>query len=205
MTDIVACLNSSEPIEKFLLDIHCILQKITYADNFYVVLQDSNDRHTFPYFHDVKDDIDVEKLQGTEKEAINHTFTAYALYSHKVCNYCEQDIQGLIDSKTVNMLGSLPKQWLCFPLTHHNVFLGAFIIQSYRRENEYNDTIVEVLYTISHVISSTLDAFKNQQELMYANQELQRYQNELEDKVKGRTEQLENSLLELHKEIARRE
>ena len=34
MTDIVACLNSSDSIQRFLLDIHCILQKVTYADNF---------------------------------------------------------------------------------------------------------------------------------------------------------------------------
>ena len=204
MTDIVACLNTSSSIEKFLLDIHCILQKVTYADNFYVVLQDAQERLTFPYFHDVKDDIDVEALQGIDKEAITHTLTAYALSSHKVCNYREQDIQQLIESGQVNMLGSLPKQWLCFPLSHHNIFLGAFIIQSYRNENEYDDTIVDVLFTISHVISSALDAFKTQQALVSANHQLQSYQSELEEKVKKRTQQLEASLDDLKKEIAHR-
>ncbi|MDE3273271.1 diguanylate cyclase domain-containing protein [Pseudoalteromonas sp. G4] len=204
MTDIVACLNSCASIENFLLDIHCILQKVTYADNFYVVLQDENERLTFPYFHDVKDSINVDSLQGIDKEALSHTLTAYALSGHKVCNYQERDIQNLIDSGTVNMLGSLPKQWLCFPLTHHDVFLGAFIIQSYRNENEYDSTIVDVLFTISHVISSALDAFRMQQALLKANNKLQSYQLELEAKVKKRTEQLEQSVNELKKEVTYR-
>lgn len=204
MTDIVACLNSCASIEKFLLDIHCILQKVTYADNFYVVLQDKNERLTFPYFHDVKDDIDVDAIQGIEKEAINHTLTAYALSSHKVCNYQASDIQNLINAGTVKMLGSLPKQWLCFPLTHHEHFLGAFIIQSYRNENEYDNTIVDVLFTISHVISSALHAFKTQQALVQANHKLQSYQSELEEQVRERTQELEASLSDLKKEIIQR-
>lgn len=204
ITDIVACLNTSTSIESFLLDIHHTLKKVTYAENFYVVLQDKNDRLTFPYFHDVKDDINVKSLQGVDKEALNHTLTAYALSSHKVCNYRAGDIQTLIDSGTVKMLGSLPMQWLCFPLTHHDAFLGAFIIQSYRKEDEYDNTIVEILYTISHVISSALHAFKTQQALINANHQLQSYQFELEDKVKKRTEQLECSLSELKSEIIHR-
>ncbi|WP_372769349.1 diguanylate cyclase domain-containing protein [Pseudoalteromonas sp.] len=205
MTDIVACLNSSASIEKFLLDIHCILQKVTYADNFYVVLQDDKERLTFPYFHDVKDDIDVDSLQGIDKEELNHTLTAYALSNHRVCNYQAHDIQNLIETGTVKMLGSLPKQWLCFPLSHRNEFLGAFIIQSYRNENEYDTTIVDVLFTISHVISSALDAFHTQQALVKANTKLQSYQLELEAQVKKRTEQLEESVNNLKKEIMYRE
>lgn len=201
MTDIVACLNSCASIESFLLDIHCILQKVTYADNFYVVLQDENERLTFPYFHDVKDNIDVDSLQGIGKEEIDNTLTAYALSNNKVCNYNQQKIQHLIDAGKIKMLGSLPKQWLCFPLSHQESFLGAFIIQSYRRENEYDETIVDVLFTISHVISSALDAFRMQQALISANNKLQNYQLELEAKVKKRTEQLEQSVNELKKEI----
>lgn len=205
MTDIVACLNSSSSIEKFLLDIHCILQKVTYADNFYVVLFDEDERLNFPYFHDVKDDINIDELQSIARESLDNTLTAFALSSHQVCNFNEHDIEHLIQSGQVKMLGSLPKQWLCFPLSHHNMHLGAFVIQSYRRQDEYNETIVEVLFTISHVISSALAAFKMQQELISSNLRLQNYQGELELRVKERTEQLEQTVNDLTKEISYRE
>ncbi|MDK2594210.1 sensor domain-containing diguanylate cyclase [Pseudoalteromonas obscura] len=205
MTDIVACLNTSDSIQRFLLDIHCILQKVTYADNFYVVLYQENGNLSFPYFHDVKDDIQAEELDNLSLDDISHSLTAFALKSHKVCNFKQKDIEQLIESNEVSILGSVPKQWLCFPLVNRNQHLGAFIIQSYRKENEYSGMIVDVLYTISHVISSALDAFNNQQALIEANRALQNYQSELEVKVQERTSELKESLNKLEHEIEVRE
>jgi diguanylate cyclase (GGDEF)-like protein len=205
MADIVACLNTSDSIQRFLLDIHCILQKITYADNFYVVLFKQDGLLSFPYFHDVKDDLRAEDLEGLDVSEISKSLTAYALNKKQVCNFSSDDIENLISQGTLEVLGSLPKQWLCFPLLNRDTFLGAFIIQSYRREQEYSQVIVELLYTISHVISSALDAFNNQQELLEANQTLQNYQSELEHRVEERTKELKTSLEELKKEVAKRE
>ncbi len=204
MTDIIACLNTCESVEHFLLDIHCILQRITYADNFYVVLINDKNQLSFPYFHDVKDNIDTDKLQGLSAEDIANTLTAYALKNKKVCNYDQQKIEDLINTKQVNMLGTIPKQWLCFPLEHSGHYLGAFIIQSYRREQEYDDLTVDLLYTISHVISSSLSAFNTQQALKFANMELQDHHLKLEQKVKSRTLELEESLQQLQAEVDQR-
>ncbi|QPB83163.1 diguanylate cyclase [Pseudoalteromonas rubra] len=205
MTDIVACLNTSDSIQRFLLDIHCILQKVTYADNFYVVLYREDGSLTFPYFHDVKDDIDPEDLEALSLDEIAHSLTAYALQSQNVCNYTTEQLNEMVAEGRLNIIGTVPKQWLCFPLVNRNNFMGAFIIQSYRREDEYSGVIVDVLFTISHVISSALDAFNNQQALVEANTVLQNYQGELEIKVAERTQELESSLSELQKEISIRE
>ncbi|MCG7535030.1 GGDEF domain-containing protein [Pseudoalteromonas sp. OOF1S-7] len=205
MTDIVACLNTSDSIQRFLLDIHCILQKVTYADNFYVVLFREDGSLTFPYFHDVKDDINPEDLEALSLEEIAQSLTAYALQSQSVCNYNSEQLHQLVAQGRLNIIGTVPKQWLCFPLVNRSNFMGAFIIQSYRREDEYSGVIVDVLYTISHVISSALDAFNNQQALVEANKVLQNYQGELESKVAERTKELESSLAELQKEISMRE
>ncbi|TMP28212.1 GGDEF domain-containing protein [Pseudoalteromonas rubra] len=205
MTDIVACLNTSDSIQRFLLDIHCILQKVTYADNFYVVLFREDGSLTFPYFHDVKDDINPSDLEALSLDEIAHSLTAYALQSQSVCNFKREQLHQLVAQGRLKILGTVPKQWLCFPLVNRNNFMGAFIIQSYRREDEYSGVIVDVLYTISHVISSALDAFNNQQALVEANKVLQNYQSELESKVAERTQELESSLSELQKEIRTRE
>ncbi|ALO42851.1 Diguanylate cyclase (GGDEF) domain-containing protein [Pseudoalteromonas phenolica] len=205
MTDIVACLNTSDSIQRFLLDIHCILQKVTYADNFYVVLFKKNGELSFPYFHDVKDDIRAEDLEDIKFEQIKKTLTAYALEQKTICNFTDVEIQQLIDAGTLQVLGTVPQQWLCFPLKNRNHFLGAFIIQSYRRNDEYSGVIVDVLYTISHVISSALDAFNNQQALLEANQTLQDYQAELEKHVAARTQELQQSLEDLQHEVEKSE
>ena len=205
MADIVACLNTSDSIQRFLLDIHCILQKITYADNFYVVLFKQDGLLSFPYFHDVKDDLRAEDLEDLDVAEIEKSLTAYALTKRQVCNFTSDDIEQLIANGTLEILGSLPRQWLCFPLQNREVFLGAFIIQSYRREQEYSGVIVELLYTISHVISSALDAFNNQQALLEVNHTLQNYQSELETRVEARTRELQTSLEELRIEVSKRE
>ena len=205
MTDIVACLNTSDSIQRFLLDIHCILQKVTYADNFYVVLFKNNGELSFPYFHDVKDDIRAEDLEDIKFEQIQKTLTAYAIEKKSICNFTDVEINKLIESGTLQVLGTVPQQWLCFPLKNRNHFLGAFIIQSYRRSDEYSGVIVDVLYTISHVISSALDAFNNQQALLEANQTLQDYQAELEHHVSERTKELQQSLEDLQNEVAKSE
>ncbi|MDP4983193.1 sensor domain-containing diguanylate cyclase [Pseudoalteromonas tunicata] len=204
MTDIVACLNSSDSIHRFLLDIHCILQKVTYADNFYVVLLGEDKRLTFPYFHDVKDDFDADELNGIALADLSSTLTYYALAQQSVCNFNQSQLLELTQAGTIKVLGSLPKQWLCFPLKNRDSFLGAFIIQSYRREDEYSGVIVDILFTISHIIASALDAFNNQQALFDANQRLAEYQNELEDEVDKRTQELQKSLLNLQHEIEQR-
>nr|WP_245699419.1 GGDEF domain-containing protein [Pseudoalteromonas byunsanensis] len=205
MTDIVACLNTSDSIQRFLLDIHCILQKVTYADNFYVVLFGGEGTLQFPYFHDVMDDIRAEDLEDIDLNVVEQTLTGYAISQRKICNFTQQDIQQLIDSGEIQVLGTMPRQWLCFPLLNRSSYLGAFIIQSYRNEQEYSGVIVDVLFTISHVISSALDAFNNQRDLLEANEALQIYQRELEERVQARTQELQKSLEEVRLEVTKRE
>ncbi|MFC3034591.1 diguanylate cyclase [Pseudoalteromonas fenneropenaei] len=204
VTDIVACLNTSDSIGLFLLDIHCILQKVTYADNFYVVLRKEDGSLSFPYFHDVMDDIRAEDLEDLHHSDVKQSLTGYALTTQQVCNFTREDIDALIADGKLAVIGTMPKQWLCFPLINRQNFMGAFIIQSYRRSDEYSGMIVDILFTISHVISSALDAFHNQQALMQANQALALYRIELEERVLQRTRELEKSLAELRQEVDKR-
>ncbi|RXF03044.1 sensor domain-containing diguanylate cyclase [Pseudoalteromonas sp. PS5] len=204
MTDIVSCLNTSESLEHFLLNVHCIVQKITYADNFYVVLQRQDGSFEFPYFHDVKDSISLDELNNLTTAELNKTLTYYALSSDSVKNYTEHSLKALTSTGVIDMLGSFPKQWLCFPLMNKDKHLGAFVLQSYRRQDEYSDSMVDLLYTVSHVIASAMDAFANQQALIDANQALRKHELELEKTVQARTFELQASLSELQSEIDKR-
>ncbi|PCK32208.1 GGDEF domain-containing protein [Pseudoalteromonas piscicida] len=204
MSDIVSCLNTSESLEHFLLNVHCIVQKITYADNFYVVLQHQNGQFEFPYFHDVKDSISLEELNSLTAGEIDKTLTHYALRSDSVKNYTEQMLQSLTEQGVIEIIGSLPKQWLCFPLINRDKHLGAFVIQSYRRQDEYSEAMVDLLYTVSHVIASAMDAFANQQALIEANRALKQHELELEKTVQARTKALQASLTELEIEVEKR-
>lgn len=114
MTDIVSCLNTSESLEHFLLNVHCIVQKITYADNFYVVLQRQDGEFEFPYFHDVKDSISLEDLNSLTSTEIDKTLTSYALRSDSVKNYSEHALMALTEKGVIEMLGSFPSNGCAF-------------------------------------------------------------------------------------------
>lgn len=158
---------------------------------------------TFPYYKDVMDDFTAEALDEIPLETIFSTLTFYAMKHKKVCVLSELDITHLIDLGEVKVLGTLPKQWLCFPLIHKDQFLGVFVIQSYRDQAEYQGVIIDLLTAISFVLASALCAFNNHAALLDAHKALSVQQAKLEELVKERTEALSQTVLSLEQEIAR--
>ena len=83
-------------------------------------------------------------------------------------------------------------------------YLGAFVIQSYRRTDEYDQDAMDILKAISHVGSSALVAFRNQEELFYANTSLKSYQSKLEALIDIRTQTIESKKQKLEVEVEQR-
>jgi diguanylate cyclase (GGDEF)-like protein len=188
-------MDSSESTFTLLNSIHQSLKSILYAENFFVVLVSSTKRYvTFPYFHDIKDSISSDELNSVPLENLYDTLTFYALKKKAVVCLVKDDIQQLIEDKEVNVLGSMPEQWLCFPLTYKGNFLGDFVIQSYRSTNEYNQDDINILNFISNVMAAALYLFNK-------NAELEEYKEQLEIKILDRTAELENTLKSLTVEV----
>lgn len=202
MREIFAFLGSSESTYNLLSSIHQSLKAVLYAENFFVVLLSAKKRYvTFPYYRDVKDKISSEELNLVPLEEIFETLTFYAIKKKKPVCLTKTEIQLLMDNGEVNIIGTIPEQWLCFPLTHQDNFLGDFVIQSYRSSEEYNQHDMDVLTLISNVIAAALFLFNQNAELNDALTELNEHKEQLEQKIKARTYELENTLGSLQIEI----
>lgn len=204
MGRIVACLNSSQNTHELVEQIHQVIKELLYADNFYVVLLNEDGALQFPYYVDSIDKFTEETLNSMSLEDIQSTMTFFALTSNVPCNFTSQDIEKLEKENIVKVLGTAPKQWLSFPLVMDETSLGAFIIQSYRNEQEYREREIELLLAISHVVSSAMSAYRSKEALSYANISLKAYQTKLEDLIRVRTEIIEQKKKSLEEEVHQR-
>ena len=201
---IVSCLTKKTDIRSMMEEIHSVISEILYAENFYVVLSNDGGALHFPYFVDSKDDFSEETLNALSLEDIQSSLTYFALTSTMECNFTRKDIDNLQRENLINVVGTLPEQWMSFPLVVDEYSLGAFIIQSYRDPNEYSEHDVELLKGISHVVSSAITVFQSQEDLAYANMSLKAYQTKLETLIKVRTEIIEQKKKDLEEEVAQR-
>jgi len=201
---IVACLTKCKNTRELLEDIHSIIAEMIYAENFYVVLMSEQGDLHFPYFVDSVDTFSEQALNNLSLDDIHSSLTFFALTSNMECNFTKGDIEQMQEQQLVNVVGSLPEQWMSFPLICDEDYLGAFVIQSYRRNDEYDQDAIEILKAISHVVSSAMVAFRNQEELYYANTSLKSYQSKLEALIEIRTQTIESKKQKLETEVQQR-
>jgi len=204
MNEIFSYMSSCDTTHALLDSIHHSLQSVIYAENFFVVLLNYNERYvTFPFYRDVIDTMSEEELNKVPLDDIFSTLTFYAIKKKKIVCLKKPEIDELLSRDEVTMIGTIPKQWLCFPLQHKGLYLGSFVVQSYRKTNEYDDKDIEILSFISNVIAAAIFLFNKNIELTSALSELEEYKEQLEVKIKDRTSELEQTLASLQQEIAK--
>jgi len=204
MQEIFAYLGTSKSTYNLLKSIHQSLKTVLYSENFYVVLMSGADRFvTFPYYRDVMDDITIDELNLVHLDKLAKSLTSYAIKTKKVVCLTRKQIEDLAISGEVEILGTMPEQWLCFPLHHQGAFLGDFVVQSYRHHDEYSQHDIDVLVLISHVIAAALFLFKRNSQLSDTLNEFQLHKDQLEEKVRERTYKLEQALNSLQKEMTK--
>ncbi|MDO6719592.1 sensor domain-containing diguanylate cyclase [Psychrosphaera sp. 1_MG-2023] len=203
-SEIVACLTKCQNTKELLERVHAILRKITYAENFCVVLLGDDGYLRFPYVADTENRVDLQSLDHLTVDDIHSNLIFYALTSNIVCNYSKEMIEHLQAESLVKVESKIPEQWLSFPLVADEHSLGAIILQTYDPDITYSDHDIELLVMISHVISNSLNVFSYQEQLFYANKSLKAYQSNLENLIEIKTETLEQKTLNLEMEVTER-
>jgi len=202
MQEIFAYLGTSKSTYNLLKSIHESLKTVIYSENFYVVLMSGADRFvTFPYYQDVIDDMSIDELNLVHLDKLAKSLTSYAIKKKKLVCLTHSQIEALSLSGEVEVIGTMPEQWLCLPLHHQGAFLGSFVVQSYRTHDEYSQHDIDVLVLISHVIAAALFLFKRNSQLSDTLNEFQLHKDQLEEKVHERTYKLEQALNRLQKEM----
>jgi len=201
---IVALLNSSASLQVFMAAVQQQLATLIYAENIYLALTEPKGKYiTFPFYQDVHNDFTLEQLEAIPLEQLFSTLTFYAMKQKKLCVLSDTDIEQLIAKGQVQVLGQLPKQWLCFPLVHQTQFIGVFVMQSYRRADEYQGLVIDMLAAISQVLASALVVFRSHADLLSAHRALIQQQGLLEQQVNERTRELYSRVQQLKAEVNR--
>jgi PAS domain S-box-containing protein len=170
--------------------IHQIISSVMSAENFFITLYDETQNLLhFPYFQDAVDEPYLGKLQPGKG------LTAYVLRTGKSL-LCTQAVHDELERRGEVILVGVPsKIWLGVPLIVDGKTIGAMVVQHYSDPKAYGEREQHMLEFVSSQVAIAITRKQ-------AEEEIQRYTVELEQRVAQRTAELSRANAEL-KELDR--
>lgn len=149
--------NLSELLETIQLQ----LGRLINSDNFYIA------------FYDKKTGMLSTEIEKDEKDSIQSwpaekSMTGYIIKAEKSMLLAEEDFENLLKNDEINLIGTLPKQWLGVPLLVNKEVIGAIVVQSYDNESAYDDNDKLMLEFIAHQLSIPIERKIKDNELLIA-------------------------------------
>ncbi|MBU8893832.1 MAG: PAS domain S-box protein [Bacteroidales bacterium] len=150
MYNISQAVNITENIENFISIIREQLGTIVDTTNFYVAFIDEH-TNTFsaPYMSDEKDNY--------TRIPVGKSLTGYLIKQNKPVLLKKDEILELNKLGKIDLIGTLAEVWLGVPLKIKNKVFGAFVVQSYKDKNAFNESDVEMLEFISNQLSISIE------------------------------------------------
>jgi diguanylate cyclase (GGDEF)-like protein len=188
-------------LNQFYKKIHEIVSGLMTAENFYIaLLKNNNTVLTFPYFVDLHSNFEPDrKLDSSDT---NPGMTEIVLNSGEAL---------LIDPKSRGTdegslgLGMASCSWIGVPLKDENEdTIGVLAVQSYDVNNVFDDKDRNLLSHVAQHISASLQRHAAGNAIIKAHKELQRANDQLEQRVKERTKLLVKTNEELKDNISER-
>ncbi len=190
---------SSESMSDYYGRLHQIIGRLTYAENFFIVLYDEElDRMEFVYFVDEVDtDLTVEKIGILKQADLRKSATGYLFQQGEMVHLNERQFSELTKNGAFSSHGSASADWLGVPLKYNDEILGAMVIQSYDENIMFGKREEDIMQFVSRQIALLIKGKLAEQELKNANKNLER-------RVAERTESLNKTNLTLSREIEER-
>jgi transcriptional regulator with GAF, ATPase, and Fis domain len=175
LTRITEAVNDSQSLQELFRAIHTIVAELMPAKNFYIAIcekdEKGNEFVTFPFF---QDEID-EAPQG--RVPLRKSFTGYVIRTGIPLLADDKIGRQLLHAGEIEeFMGTDSAIWLGVPLKTKGQTVGAVVVQSYDRQDEYGEKEKQILSFISSQIAIAI--------------ELTRYREKLEDLVHQRTNEL---------------
>ena len=124
------------------------LAKVMSTKNFFVALYEEDDNTiSLPLFLDEFDQNQFSKLPAGK------TLTAYAIRKSSPVRATRSDIEELVGSMAVEVVGTPCEVWLGAPLMSEDRALGVIAVQSYTDENEFTGRDLDVLAHVAAEIA----------------------------------------------------
>ena len=133
--------------------IHEELDKVIDASSFFISLLDkSTGRLSFPY---VQDEALPRKTKFRSRK-FGNGITEYVYQTGKSLFANTAQIEELAKQKKIKVIGPMPKQWLGIPLNTKQETMGTLTVQSYTRDDAFDEDTRQLLEFVSGQISNTI-------------------------------------------------
>jgi diguanylate cyclase (GGDEF)-like protein len=173
--------NSDKETHEVLHDVHQIVGRLMYAENFYIVRYDRSDQTLrFIYFADIKDRNAPIADQRINISDMPNSLTLAMLRHAKPIHGPSAEVIKILNVKLDAALGPASIDWLGVPMLDHGNVVGGVVVQSYDTEHRYTDEDQALLaYVAQHILTAL---------------ERRGVQEELEKRVDERTQELQQEV-----------
>ncbi|WJG09528.1 EAL domain-containing protein [Aliiglaciecola sp. LCG003] len=180
----------------FYASLHDILARLLSAPNCYVcILNDRKDYLQFPYYSDeIESDIESRPLGHGLTEFVLRTGKAELIDANRVLKLAEQNE---LDRATADNMIKHENSWIGSPLIVEGEISGVIAVQTYGKDAKYTFKDLELLKFVSHHIAVAIERKR-------AAESIQKYNLQLSQKVRERTDELHKTNLYLKKQIEER-
>lgn len=194
ISEIAASLDGE--MKDFYASLHDIISRLMSAPNCYVAtLNESKDHLKFPYYSDeIEEYVEARPLSRGLTEYVLRTGTAELINTAKVHELKELTE---ISAQTADHMIKHSNSWLGSPLIVEGEISGVIAIQTYGGSYQYTLKDLELLRFVSHHIAVAMERKR-------AAESIQRYNLQLSQKVRERTDELHKTNLYLKKQIEER-
>lgn len=149
-------------LNKFIKLIQKELGTIIDTKNYYIAIYDEeSDMISLPFMAD-------EKGDTAEVFPARKTMTGYVIKKRKSLLLTSTQQEKLVKKGIIDFVGPRSKVWLGVPLKIKEKITGVLAIQSYKDENAYGKSDVEILEFIADQISISIDRIKSEEDLKTA-------------------------------------
>lgn len=180
----------------FYSSLHVILARLISAPNCYIAtLNDTGDKLHFPYFCDrEQDSAEVRPLGLGLTEFVLRTGQAELINPPRVLELAES---GEIDVDVAQSMLNSANSWLGSPLVVDGEVSGVIAVQTYGKLAKYTARDLELLRFVSHHIAVAMERKRS-------TDAIHQYNQQLEERVRERTEELNKVNASLRKQIEER-
>ena len=138
------------------------------------------------FFNENRETISIPFIAGEDADEefpIGKSMTGYLIKKGKPLFVKSEEYKKLIDTGTIELIGTFPKVWLGVPLSVNDKVMGAIVVQSYNDESAYQLEDVELLEFVSSHISLAVQRKKSEQEIAVSKQVLRKVLDNIPIKV----------------------
>ncbi|HET9528924.1 MAG TPA: methyl-accepting chemotaxis protein [Blastocatellia bacterium] len=146
-------------LESFYTSVHEIVGELMYARNFFIALYDEETKLvSFPCFVDEEDPVPAPRM-------LKRGLTEYVLRTGEPLLASKETLKGLTARGEIEVVGTLPVDWIGVPLRVGERTIGVIAVQSYSEKVRFGDREMDVLTFVARNIASALERKRAEEKL----------------------------------------